>query len=192
MRGHTVTGLAWRVAWGQLLGLVADAQGRDNEQRGIAAQRAMLAAHIDRITVARWPSGAATSSTRPRCPSPGEPRSAASGHPPRPGSAGRFNSKSAGGRPTRRPPGGMFALQAQHAGSGASTGAVATRRVLTRGDDLNGSRDAHTVRFGLEGEAYEIDPTDAHAQLFRDLLARYISAGLAPPQQDGANAILCR
>jgi site-specific DNA recombinase len=51
VQGHTVTGVAWRVVWAQLLELVADAQGRGNEQRGIAAQRAMLAQHIDRVTV---------------------------------------------------------------------------------------------------------------------------------------------
>jgi Lsr2 len=54
---------------------------------------------------------------------------------------------------------------------------VATRRVVTRVDDLDGSPDAHTVRFGLDGAAYEIDLTDAHAQQFRELLARYVSAG---------------
>jgi hypothetical protein len=54
---------------------------------------------------------------------------------------------------------------------------VATRRVLTRVDDLDGGPDAHTVRFGLDGEACEIDLTDAHAQQFRDVLAPYISAG---------------
>ena len=31
--------------------MVSYVEGQDNEQRGIAAQRAMLAAHIDRITV---------------------------------------------------------------------------------------------------------------------------------------------
>ena len=54
---------------------------------------------------------------------------------------------------------------------------MATRRVVTRVDDLEGSPDAHTVRFGLDGQAYEIDLTDAHAQQFRRLLAPYMSAG---------------
>ena len=34
---------------------------------------------------------------------------------------------------------------------------MATRRVVTRFDDLDGSGDAHTVRSGLDGQAYEID-----------------------------------
>jgi hypothetical protein len=54
---------------------------------------------------------------------------------------------------------------------------VATRRVVTRVDDLDGSPDAHPVRFGLDGRDYEIDLADAHAQQFRDLLAPYLSAG---------------
>ena len=37
--------------------------------------------------------------------------------------------------------------------------------------------DAHTVRFGLDGHAYEIDLTDAHAGQFRDVQAPYMSAG---------------
>ena len=54
---------------------------------------------------------------------------------------------------------------------------MATRRVVTRVDDLDGSPDAHTVRFGLASQAYEIDLTDTHAQQFRELLAPYVSAG---------------
>jgi hypothetical protein len=62
-------------------------------------------------------------------------------------------------------------------GSGSTGAAVATRRVLTRVDDLDGSPDAHPVRFGLDGRQYEIDLTDAHAHQFRELLAPYVSAG---------------
>ena len=54
---------------------------------------------------------------------------------------------------------------------------MATRRVVTRADDLDGSLDAHTVRFGLDGREYEIDLTDAHAQQFREVLAPYVTAG---------------
>jgi Lsr2 len=54
---------------------------------------------------------------------------------------------------------------------------VATRRVLTRVDDLDVSTDAHTVRFGLDGREYEIDLTDVHARQFRELFAPYVSAG---------------
>ena len=54
---------------------------------------------------------------------------------------------------------------------------MATRRVATRGDDLDGRPGAHTVRFGLDGRAYEIDLTEAHARQFREVLAPYVSAG---------------
>jgi len=54
---------------------------------------------------------------------------------------------------------------------------VATRRVGTRVDDLDGSGDAHTVRSGVDSQAYEIDLTDGHAQQLRELLAPYVSAG---------------
>ena len=54
---------------------------------------------------------------------------------------------------------------------------MATRRVVTRVDDLDGSPDAHTVRFGLDGDAYEIDLADPHAQPFRELLAPHVSEG---------------
>ena len=82
---------------------------------------------------------------------------------------------------------------------------MATRRVVTRVDDLDGSPDAHTVRFGLDGDAYEIDLTDSHAQPFRELLAPHVSEGRRltraaaptpaststsepPPGADGAHA----
>jgi hypothetical protein len=47
---------------------------------------------------------------------------------------------------------------------------MATRRVLTRVDDLDGSTDTHTVRSGSDGQEYEIDLTDGHAQRSRDVL----------------------
>ena len=47
VEGQTVTGMAWRVAWPQLLELVGHREDERDTQRGIAAQRA----HIDRITV---------------------------------------------------------------------------------------------------------------------------------------------
>jgi hypothetical protein len=48
---QTVTEMALRVAWRQGLELVGYVEGQDNEQRVIAAQRAMLARHIEWITV---------------------------------------------------------------------------------------------------------------------------------------------
>jgi hypothetical protein len=65
----------------------------------------------------------------------------------------------------------------QHRGSiGDSTGRV-------RLDDLDGSPDAHTVRFGLDWREFEIDLTDVRPnQLARGRWPR-ISAGIAPRQQ---------
>jgi hypothetical protein len=44
-------------------------------------------------------------------------------------------------------------------------------------DDLTGGRADATVRFGLDGRAYEIDLSAKNAQKLRKALARYISAG---------------
>ena len=49
--GRTVTGMALRVAWPQVLEMVGYREDPLDKQRGIAAQRAMLAQHIDRVTV---------------------------------------------------------------------------------------------------------------------------------------------
>ncbi len=43
-------------------------------------------------------------------------------------------------------------------------------------DDLDGSEADGTVRFALDGIAYEIDLNAGHAQQLRDALARYVSA----------------
>ena len=44
-------------------------------------------------------------------------------------------------------------------------------------DDLDGSEAAGTVRFGLDGNSYEIDLNDKHASQLRDALAKYVGAG---------------
>jgi Lsr2 len=44
-------------------------------------------------------------------------------------------------------------------------------------DDLDGSEADGTVRLGLDGTEYEIDPNAKHAQQLRDALARYVAAG---------------
>jgi nucleoid-associated protein Lsr2 len=52
-----------------------------------------------------------------------------------------------------------------------------TRKVqVVLQDDLNGAEPAHTVFFGLDGKAYEIDLTDQNAQALRDALAPWIAA----------------
>jgi hypothetical protein len=55
---------------------------------------------------------------------------------------------------------------------------VATRQVVTAWTTWTAAPAAgeHTVR-GLDGQAYEIDLTDVHAQEFRELLAPYTSVG---------------
>jgi hypothetical protein len=49
-------------------------------------------------------------------------------------------------------------------------------RVLLE-DDLTGGPAEDTVRFGLDGRAYEIDLSAKNAQNLRKALARYVSAG---------------
>jgi len=44
-------------------------------------------------------------------------------------------------------------------------------------DDLDDSEAEGTVRFGLDGEQYEIDLSTEHAKELRTALARYIDAG---------------
>lgn len=44
-------------------------------------------------------------------------------------------------------------------------------------DDLDGSRADETVTFALDGTVYEIDLKKAHADLIRNELAPYVSAG---------------
>jgi hypothetical protein len=51
VQGQTVTGMTFRVAWLKGLDFVGNVSGQDNEQRGTAAQREMLAQQIERITV---------------------------------------------------------------------------------------------------------------------------------------------
>ena len=51
MQGHTLTGVTWRVARAQALEMVGYREDARDKPRGIAAQRALLAQHIDRITV---------------------------------------------------------------------------------------------------------------------------------------------
>ncbi|MDR1999740.1 MAG: Lsr2 family protein [Frankiaceae bacterium] len=42
-------------------------------------------------------------------------------------------------------------------------------------DDLDGSEAAQTVRFGLDGAAYEIDLSDSNADSLRESLAAYVA-----------------
>jgi hypothetical protein len=47
-------------------------------------------------------------------------------------------------------------------------------------DDLDGSEDEGTVRFGLDGAEYEIDLSAKHAEALRKALARYVEAARRP------------
>jgi hypothetical protein len=53
---------------------------------------------------------------------------------------------------------------------------VAQRVTVQQVDDTDGSEAEETVRFGLDGTAYEIDLSAAHAEQLRDALARYVAA----------------
>ena len=61
-------------------------------------------------------------------------------------------------------------------------------------DDLDGSEAEGTVRFGLDGAAYEIDLNAGHARALRDALSRYVQAarraggGARRPARSGRRA----
>ena len=61
---------------------------------------------------------------------------------------------------------------------------MATKTIQQLIDDLDGTvlepGAGETVLFSLDGRAYEIDLTDAHAAALRDALAPYIAAGRRP------------
>lgn len=56
---------------------------------------------------------------------------------------------------------------------------MAQRTVISLIDDLDQSPADETVQFGLDGRAFEIDLSTAHAKDLREELARYIHAGRA-------------
>ncbi|WP_200936392.1 MULTISPECIES: Lsr2 family protein [unclassified Plantibacter] len=57
---------------------------------------------------------------------------------------------------------------------------MATRTITTLIDDLDGSDIprglGETVRFGIDGENYEIDLTDENAAALRETLSAYVEA----------------
>ncbi|WP_175412106.1 Lsr2 family protein [Streptomyces sp. TRM64462] len=54
---------------------------------------------------------------------------------------------------------------------------MAQRVVVTLSDDIDGGEAAETVRFGLDGKAYEIDLNEDNAKKLREALAPYVAAG---------------
>ena len=55
---------------------------------------------------------------------------------------------------------------------------MAQQAIVTLMDDVDGSEAVDTVRFGLDGRAYEIDLNEAHAEGPREVLAPYLVAAL--------------
>jgi hypothetical protein len=54
---------------------------------------------------------------------------------------------------------------------------MATKTITTYVDDLDGTDANETVKFGLDGTAYEIDLNDENATWLRDSLAKFVGAG---------------
>jgi hypothetical protein len=58
---------------------------------------------------------------------------------------------------------------------------VAQRTVVQLTDDLDGKAIAEgkgeTVRFGVDGQDYEIDLSEKNAQALRDVIGKYVAAG---------------
>lgn len=52
---------------------------------------------------------------------------------------------------------------------------MAKQTVTTLVDDIDGSKAAETVTFGLDGATYEIDVNEAHAADLREVLAPFLS-----------------
>jgi hypothetical protein len=52
---------------------------------------------------------------------------------------------------------------------------MAQRTIVQMTDDIDGSEATETVTFGLDGQQYEIDLNDAHAEDLREVLAPFIS-----------------
>jgi hypothetical protein len=71
--------------------------------------------------------------------------------------------------------------QEQHPPQAARAVPLARKTVVTVVDDITGDtlpeRQGQTVRFGLDGQDYEIDLSAEHAAEFRGAVRRYIHAG---------------
>jgi hypothetical protein len=60
---------------------------------------------------------------------------------------------------------------------GGQNSRMATRTTVTFEDDLDGGKAEETVRFGLDGRAYELDLSGKNAAKLRKTLAAYMAAG---------------
>jgi len=57
---------------------------------------------------------------------------------------------------------------------------------VERYDDLDGQPGATTVTFGLDGTVYDIDLSDEHAAVLREVLSPYVEAGRKQPRNGAA------
>ena len=63
------------------------------------------------------------------------------------------------------------------ADAGSEIRVVARREVVTVTDDFDGSDNAATVRFGLDGDTYEVDLSATNEDELRAFLSHYIQVG---------------
>lgn len=54
---------------------------------------------------------------------------------------------------------------------------MAQKVVISKTDDIDGSENAKTITFGIDGNAYEIDLSESNANGMRAILAPYIASG---------------
>jgi hypothetical protein len=54
---------------------------------------------------------------------------------------------------------------------------MAKETIIKITDDIDGSEDARTVKFGFDGDQYEIDLNESHYGELKDFLDRFIKAG---------------
>jgi Lsr2 len=65
---------------------------------------------------------------------------------------------------------------------------MAKRTIHMLVDDIDGGEADETVRFAVDGVAYEIDLSEKNATKMRDALARYVAAGSKVSRNGGGQA----
>jgi hypothetical protein len=63
---------------------------------------------------------------------------------------------------------------------------MAQRVMVEVTDDFDGTPGASTVKFGLDGNDYEIDLSDEHAEQFRSFVQNYVNVGRKVAAGSGA------
>jgi hypothetical protein len=69
---------------------------------------------------------------------------------------------------------------------------LSTKTLIEYVDDLDGSRNAETVRFGLDGREYEIDLNDRHARKFRKAVKPFTTNARAVRRKTGRRTMETR